>query len=121
MDSNLGVYRTPARGKNLNTLSVNYYNDFLNVLSSGQGRGGVSKLLVGDPYVVPLGSKYAGFQQNIIPDVSCEKMQTLHCSNFTTIQSLRLSTARVGCDFFLLKMGTLRAKGYNIRVPMEQV
>ena len=41
-------------------------------------------------------------------------------SKVATIQSLRLSQARVGCDF-LLKIVILRAKGYNIRVPNLQV
>ena len=106
--------------KSLNTQLVKYYNDFLDKLRSEQDKGEVSILLVGDPYVIPLGSKYADFQQKISPDSSCGKTQTLYCSYFTTIQSLRLSTARVGCDF-LLKIGILRAKGYNIRVPNLQV
>ena len=102
--------------KSLNTLSVKYYNDFLAILSSGRDKGEVSNLYVGDTYVIPLGSKYADFQQKITSDTSCGKTQTLYSSKVTTIQSLRLSTARVGWDF-LLKIGILRAKGYNIWVP----
>ena len=36
-------------GKSLNTLLVNYHNDFLDILISGRGRGGVSNMYVGDP------------------------------------------------------------------------
>ena len=36
------------------------------------------------------------------------------------MKSLRLSTARVECDF-LLQIGILRAKGYNKNVPKVQV
>ena len=82
--------------KSLNTQLVKYYNDFLDKLRSEQDKGEVSILLVGDPYVIPLGSKYADFQQKITSDTNCRKTQTLYSSKGTAIQSLSLSTARVG-------------------------
>ena len=66
---------------------------------------------------MPLGSKYAGLQQKITLDTSCGKSQTFHCSK---VYTLRLSTARVECNF-LLQIGILRAKGYNKNVPNVQV
>ena len=71
-------------------------------------------------YLEPLGSKYANLQQKITFDTSCGKSQTFHCSNVTTMESFRLSTARVRCDF-LLQIDILRAKGYNKNVPKVQV
>ena len=55
---------------------------------------------------IPLGSKYADLQQKITLDTSCGNSQTFHCSKVTTMESLRFSTGRVGCDF-LLKIGCL--------------
>ena len=45
---------------------------------------------------------------------------TSHCSNITTMEFLRHSTARVGCDF-LLKISVLRAKGISKNVPNLEV
>ena len=64
---------TYTRGKNLNTLLKKYYNDFLNILSSGRRRDEVSKLYVGGLYVIPLGSKYTNFQERITSGTSCRK------------------------------------------------
>ena len=82
--------------------------------------GGVTYLYFGDVFVIPHDSKYANLRQKITFDTSCGKSQTFHCSNVTTMESFRLSTARVGCDF-LLQIGILRAKGYNKNVPKVQV
>ena len=45
---------------------------------------------------------------------------TSHCSNITTMEFLRHSTARVGCDF-LLKISVLGAKGITKKVPNLEV
>ena len=68
----------------LPTLLVKYYYDYLDRQSSGWGMGGVTLLYVGGVFVIPLGSKYANFQQKITSDTSCGKSQTFHCSNFTS-------------------------------------
>ena len=65
---------------------------------------------------MPVASKnYANFQQ---------KNHTRHelwkIANFNTMKSLRISPARVECDF-LLQIGTIRAKGNNKNVPNVQV
>ena len=44
-------------------------------------------MYVGDVFIMPLGSKYADLQQKITSDTSCGKLQTFHCSNFTTMKS----------------------------------
>ena len=54
---------------------------------------GVSNLYVADPFVIPLGSKYANLQQKITSDTSCGESLTLYCSNFTSMEILRLSPA----------------------------
>ena len=46
--------------------------------------------------------------------------ETSHCSDFTIMEFLRHSTARVGCDF-LLKISVLRAKGISKNVPNLEV
>ena len=69
-------------------------------------RGRVTHLYVEDVFVMPFYSKYADVQQKITLDTSCGKSQTFHCSKVTTMESLRFSTGRVGCDF-LLKIGCL--------------
>ena len=46
--------------------------------------------------------------------------QTSHCSNITTMEFLRHSTARVGC-YFLLKISVLKAKGISKNVPNLEV
>ena len=45
---------------------------------------------------------------------------TSHCSNITTMEFLRHSTARVGCDF-LLQIGILSAKGITKNVANLEV
>ena len=46
--------------------------------------------------------------------------QNSHCSNITTMEFLRHSTARVRCDF-LLKISILGAKGITKKVPNLEV
>ena len=91
-----------AWGNSLNILLVKYNNDFLDILSSGQGRCEVWNLYVGDTYVLPLGFKDANFQQKIKSDTTCGKTLTLYSS--------KVSTALVRCDL-LLKIGILSPKG----------
>ena len=50
---------------------LKYNYDYLDKQSSRQGRGGVSNLYIGEPYVIPLGSKYANFQQKITSNTGC--------------------------------------------------
>ena len=91
---------------------VKYYYDHLDRQSSMWGI-----LVCWGRFSIPLGSKYAILQQKITLDTSYGKSQTFHCSK---VYTLRLSTARVECNF-LLQIGILRAKGYNKNVPNVQV
>ena len=106
--------------KKLHTLLVNHINDLLERQSSERGKDEVTYFYVGDLFCIHLGTKYANFQEKIFADISGRKLQTLYCSNVTTIQSLQLSPRNICKDFFL-KIGILCAKVYTKKVPNIEV
>ena len=99
-----------------NLLLVKYYNDYLDMQSCVRVGIGVTFFWVGKAFCNALCFKYTNFQQKISSDTNCGTSETSYCSNFTTMEFLRRSTACVGWNF-LLKIVICRAKGITKKFP----
>ena len=72
---NYMIKHSTHRAKNLHTLLVKYYNDYLDRQCSGRGRGGGIYLQVEDAFCYALGTSYADMQQNLLLTRARERLK----------------------------------------------
>ena len=83
-------YRYAHGKQTLHTLLVKHCNDYL------VGWGDI--LQTRGSFCYPLGTTYDDFQEKICMDIPYGNCQTFYCSNFTTIESFKISTRNIDAD-----------------------